>query len=199
MNNYEGFYAITNPVLEKFEYEVKEAKTMLTQTFLDVFTRGYELGHEDGLKEKPEKIYEMQKESFEKGVQKAEESAKEVRDKAIEEAYFSALGSAWECARRVISLWVNSIDKFAEIFGKGKSLNAVMKEFSASEAANMINEYEKKKEQMTVEEAKAIIEKLDKCQSRIIDTSYCEHNGCNGCDLRVSQEDINKAREVLNG
>lgn len=55
-----------------------------------------------------------------------------------------------------------------------------------------------KKEQMTVEEAKATIEKLDRCQSRIIDTSYCERNGCNGCDLHVSKEDINKARKVLN-
>lgn len=188
MKDYSELYKITSSVSDA-----------IRRRFSEVFEKGYELGHEDGLKEKPEKIYEMQKECFEKGVKRAEENAKEVREKAIDEAYSSALRNAWECARQMFSLWVNSVDKFAEIFGKGKSLYAVMAEYSASEAMKMIYEYEKKKEQMTVEEAKAIIEKLDKCQSRIIDTSYCEHNGCNGCDLRVSQKDIKKAREVLNG
>lgn len=186
MKDYSELYKITSSVSDA-----------IRRRFSEVFEKGYELGHEDGLKEKPEKIYEMQKECFEKGVKKAEENAKEVRDEAIDEAYSSALRNAWECARRMISLWVNSVDKFAEIFGKGKSLTAVMEEFSASEAMKMISEYEKKKEQMTVEEAQAILDKVKACENRIIDTHYCESHSCKGCHLNVSDKQIDEARSVL--
>ena len=50
---------------------------------------------------------------------------------------------------------------------------------------------------MTKEQAHEIMDKLDRCQNRIVDTHYCEWHSCKGCEFLVPSEQIEKAREVL--
>ena len=50
---------------------------------------------------------------------------------------------------------------------------------------------------MTVDEAKKIKEKSRNCHNRILDTRYCEEMSCSGCEYHVTDEEIQKACEVL--
>lgn len=50
---------------------------------------------------------------------------------------------------------------------------------------------------MTVDEAKKIKEKSRNCRDRILSTRYCEEISCSGCEYSVTDEEIQKACEVL--
>ena len=85
-----------------------------TSKVMDHAIKAYRQGYEDGQKEKPQAIYEMKVEEYNKG-----------------------LNEAWECARKINNL--PKAEDLCELF-KGKSCY----EYSASEAIAKIKEYEEK-------------------------------------------------------
>ena len=50
---------------------------------------------------------------------------------------------------------------------------------------------------MTESKADEILEKVNRCHRRIVDSSYCERSDCEQCDCFVLPKDIQTAREVL--
>lgn len=88
----------------------------------------------------------LAKENFERGYRqrKAED------EKEIQEVYQRGLSDAWEAARKICANWCISDDDLALIFGKGKTIDDIMREFTATEAIEKIRQYEQKQEEIKV-------------------------------------------------
>ena len=83
-----------------------------------------------------------------------EDGYKDGRENIID-TYDAGLDDAWECARKICTNWCISDACLAEIFGKGHTIDDIMRLNSASEAIAKIKEWEEKKKQE--EAAKATI------------------------------------------
>ena len=106
--------------------------------------RCYDYGYEDGQKEKPQAIYEMKVEEYNKG-----------------------LNEAWECARK-ISMPENeggmSVKALQSIFGKAREIFNC----TASEAITKIKEYEEKQKQDAEIKVGYEVYNIDRKNKRIV-------------------------------
>lgn len=82
--------------------------------------------------------------SYMDGMKDASLSKGELFKREVNKAYRRGLNDAWECARKICTNWCLSDKTLAEIFGNGKTIDDIMREYSASEAIAKIKEYEKK-------------------------------------------------------
>lgn len=77
--------------------------------------------------------------AFEKGFAQCDKQLQEACDNARREGYGEGLNAAWECARKIIPLWVKG--KTADIFGT-RDIETIFKSYFASDAISKIKEYE---------------------------------------------------------
>ena len=70
--------------------------------------------------------------------------------KKVDDAYKRGLDDAWKCARKICTNWCLSDKSLNEIFGDGKTIDEIMKEYPASEAIAKIKEYEQEKTEREV-------------------------------------------------
>lgn len=84
-------------------------------------------------------IEQVRKEAYEKGY----DDAKSGYDNGFE----NGMIVAWEAARKICANWCISDDDLALIFGKGKTIDDIMREFTATEAIEKIRQYEQEKEE----------------------------------------------------
>lgn len=119
----------------------------------------------------------IKQEEYEKGYKTAKvqcdiQTEKDLREVG-ERHYQKSLSDAWEAARKICANWCISDDDLALIFGKGKTIDDIMREFTATEAIEKIRQYEQEKEQyFTAEDV----------MRQYLDT-FCKGRSCTNCLL----------------
>lgn len=91
-------------------------------------------------------IEQIRKEAYEKGFDDGRSKCSS-REYCMNESYQQGLNDAWEAARKICANWCISDDDLALIFGKGKTIDDIMREFTATEAIEKIRQYEQEKEE----------------------------------------------------
>ena len=93
----------------------------------------------------------IKQEEYEKGYKTAKvqcdiQTEKDLREVG-ERHYQKGLSDAWEAARKICANWCISDDDLALIFGKGKTIDDIMREFTAPEAIEKLKAYEQENEE----------------------------------------------------
>lgn len=90
---------------------------------------------------------EVGDEAYQKGFNSALAVKAEILEMERNVGYEKGLDEAWKSARKICTNWCISDRSLAEIFGKGHTIDDIMRLNSASEAIAKIKEYEEKQKQ----------------------------------------------------
>ena len=121
----------------------------LEQAKDEAYNEGYKAGREAEKVRQPD-IEQVRCQAYEEGrnsllieVQKAGKNTIKLEE---DEYYQRGLADAWEAARKICANWCISDDDLALIFGKGKTIDDIMREFTATEAIEKLKAYEQEQE-----------------------------------------------------
>ena len=76
-----------------------------------------------------------------------EPDLEQVRKEAYKEGREAGMCEAWEAARKICTNWCINDNDLGLIFGKGKTIDDIMREFTATEAIEKIRQYEQRQEE----------------------------------------------------
>lgn len=103
--------------------------------------------------------------AFDKGYKQGVQDGKE---EVWNARYLKGLNDAWDAAREICTNWVLSDKALSDIFGEGKTIDDIMRDYSASEAIARIKEYEEKRmEEMQEEDEDIKVGDEIKCGNRL--------------------------------
>lgn len=142
---------------KKYIIEIEDGKEGIILCQKGIVTVGLRLENESELKPlgiqsaipytEPD-LEQVRKEAYEQGRKDVEtQFCSYDACKNRQEEYQRGLADAWEAARKICANWCISDDDLALIFGKGKTIDDIMREFTATEAIEKIRQYEQEKEE----------------------------------------------------